>query len=143
MSATIREIVCKAVKTALHENVVVDELAIPYFTDYFSDTDYGIFLASYIEEADDNKHHFASMVTLEFEIFGINKRVDFVAEITRKVRLLLKASVTATIQLSNGYAATYTTIPSVSSFVEVNDGKTTHRDVLRVNMRVDELTIDS
>jgi hypothetical protein len=75
---------------------------------------------------------------MDFEIFGIGKTSDFVSEATRKVMILLKASVASTIQLSDGYQATYTTMPSVSSFSEMQDGTITHRDVLRLVVRVDE-----
>ena len=138
MSATIKEIVLKAINTLLNDTVVVSTLTVPYYADGFGNSDYGIFLQSYQAEDDSNKHTWSNRVTMDFEIFGIGKTSDFVSEATRKVMILLKASVASTIQLSDGYQATYTTMPSVSSFSEMQDGTITHRDVLRLVVRVDE-----
>jgi len=143
MSATIREIVLKKIKTLLYDQVEVDSLTIPYYSGYFGNAEYGIYVLSYREEEDDNKHKFASLVTVELGIFGQDKTVDFVAEITRNVRQIIKASIDSTIQLSDGYEATITTIPMLSTYTELIDGKTTYRDVLQVGLRVDEFSDNS
>lgn len=139
MSATIKEIVLKAIKTLLHETIVSGTTTVSYYTDYFGDKDCGIYLESYSADDSGSKHYWGNMVTLEFSIFGKGKTIDFVAEATRKVMLALKASVRATITLSDGYQATYTQLPAVSSFTELENGLTVHRDLLRVTIRVDEI----
>jgi hypothetical protein len=140
MSATIKEIVLKSVKTLLHNTIVVSTETIPYYTDYFGDSSVGIYLESYSAQDESTKHFYANMVTLEFSIFGKGKSTDFVAEATRRVMLALKASVRATITLNSGYQATYTQLPAVTSFTEYENGEAVHRDLLRVSIRVDEIS---
>jgi hypothetical protein len=140
MSATVREIVIKAINTLLDDTIVVSGDTIPFYTDYFGDAASGIYIQSYLGESDDSKHFYAQNITIEIAIFGRGKSLDYVAEITRKVILALKASVLSTIQLSDGYQATYSLVPSLSSFTDFIDGQTTHRDILRVQLRVDEIS---
>lgn len=142
MSATIKEIVLSAVNTLLNGTIVVDTLTVPYFMDYFGEQKYGIYMQTYSQDDESSKHSFSVMVSLEIIIFGKGKTPDFVSEATRRVIQALKASVNDTIQLSSGYKATYTTIPSVTSFAEY-DSETVHRDTVRVSMRVDENTNES
>jgi hypothetical protein len=138
MSAS--EIVLKKIKTLLTDAVEVDDLTIPYFTDYFGSKQYGIYLSSESMDDDSNKHTFSEVHTLELEVFGIGKSKAFVMEATRKVRDILKASVGSTLQLSGGYQATYTQITSVFSSIEMDNNTTTHRYTIRLVIRVDEIS---
>lgn len=138
MSSTVKEIVLKSIKTALHNTISVDGETISYFTDYFGNKQNGIYLNIYQGDEDGCKTSFSQNVRIELVIFGKGKTVDFVAEITRKVMQALKASVDATLTLNDGYKATYTKLPKVLSYTELESGVTVHRDILSVDIRVDE-----
>ena len=138
MSATIREAVQQALKTILHDTIVVDTLTIPFYLSYFGASDYGIYLESYQYDDDSMKQYYGGTASIDLVIFGKDRTPDFVAEITRRVMLAIKASVNDTIQLASGWQATVTQLPNVRSFTEGDEAAVVHRDTLRVTIRVDE-----
>jgi ribosomal protein L25 (general stress protein Ctc) len=137
MSATIKELVLAQITTLLNGTITVGTTTIPYFVDYFGEQKQGIYMQTYTQDDESSKHYFAAIVGIELVVFGKGKTPDFVAEATRKVMQALKASVNATIQLTGDHKATYTVIPNVTSFTEY-DNETTHRDTIRITLRVDE-----
>jgi hypothetical protein len=136
-----REAVNTALYTLLNNTITVDSLTIPYYADAFGGKEYGIYKQSYRADEADSKHHFAEVATIEIVCFARGKGEAFLAELTRKVRGVLKASVNSTIQLSNWLQATYTRVVSMDTEVEIDEGVTVHRDTLRLEIRIDESTI--
>lgn len=138
MSATVKGIVLKALKTKLHNTIIVNGVTVPYYTSAFGDKDCGIFLQTYTGDEDGCKFSFSQNVSIELSIFSKNKTIDFTTSATEQVMTAIKASVNSTLTLSGGYKATYTNIPNVNSYVELDNGLTVHRDLLRITIRVDE-----
>lgn len=135
-----REAIIKKLNELLTGSVVVNGITIPYYADAFGDSDYGIYKESYRGEADDSKHHFAEIANIELVCFARGKSELFVAEMSRKVRGVLKASVTGTIELSDGLQATYTHVNGISTTNEIENGVTVHRDTITLSIRIDETT---
>jgi hypothetical protein len=142
MSYDVKKIVVEAVTTLL-SSVTVGTDAIPFYTDYFGDVDEGIYFEALQIEQDDSKHWFGNMVTMDINTFSKGQNMDRTTAITRAVLLILKASVNSTIQLTGGWQATYTKVPLISSYHEFENGQTTHRDVIRFQIRVDEKSNNS
>jgi hypothetical protein len=138
MSATVKGLVLKAIKSLLYNTITVSGETVEYYSSAFGDKSSGIFLQSYKADEDGCKTSFSQNITLELSIFSKNKTIDFTTSATEKVMQAIKASVNSTITLGSGYKATYTTIPNVSSYVENDNGLTVHRDILRICVRVDE-----
>lgn len=138
MSATVKGLVLKALKTKLHNAITVDGIIVPYYSNAFGEKDCGIFLQSYSGEEDGSKTSFSQNVSIELNIFSKNKTIDFTTSTTEQVMTAIKASVNSTLSLGSGYKATFTDIPNVNSFVEQDNGLTVHRDLLRITVRVDE-----
>ena len=133
-----REAILKKFYTLLNGTVEVDGLVIPYYLDKFGNAEFGIYKETYRGEADDTKHHFAEIAFIELTCFARGKSEDFVAEISRKVRGILKASVSGTIELDNGLQATYTRVNGIDCTTQMDDGATLHRDTIRLELRIDE-----
>ena len=131
-----REALMKALKTVLYNQIAVNGEVVQYYVDYFGDKDMGIYLQSYQGDNADNKHFEGELATITLVVFAKNKTVDFVAEASRKVRQLLKASVTGTIALVDGYNATYTNVVVMSSETLNNDGAIEHRDSIRFEIMI-------
>lgn len=138
MSATVKGLVLKALKTKLHNTIVVDGLTVPYFSSAFGAKEYGIYLESYSGDEDGSKSSFSQNVSIELSIFSKGKTIDFTTSATEKIMTAIKASVNSTLTLGSGYKATYTNIPNVNSFTELDSGLVVHRDLLRITVRVDE-----
>jgi hypothetical protein len=135
MSYEVKGIVLKKIKTLLTDLEVGDD-AITYFPDYFGKLDKGINLEGYQQDDESSKHSFGCMVNITLNTFS--RSITTTTAITRAVLLALKASVNSTIQLSDGWQATYTLTPSVTSLKDSDDTQTVHRDVIRLQVRVDE-----
>ena len=135
-----REAVLKSIYGVLNGTIVVDSLTIPYYIDYFGNQEYGIYKQSYRGEADGTKHHFSEMATIEIVCFARGKSEDFVAEMSRRVRGALKASVNSTLTLVGDLQATYTWVNNINCTTEIDDGQTMHRDVISLIVRIDETT---
>lgn len=138
-----RESLMKALTTLLYNTVTVGGEVVPYYVDYFGNKDTGIYLQSYQGDNADNKHFEGELATITLVIFARNRTVDFVAEASRKVRQLLKASVTGTIALEDGYNATYTNVVVMSTETLNNDGAIEHRDSIRFEIMINETTNES
>jgi hypothetical protein len=135
MSSKVKGIVLTEINTLL-SNVSVNGTSIPYFADYFGEQSEGIYIQSYQQEADGSKHHFGNLVTIELSIFSGS--IEHTTAITGEVQEILKASVDSTLTLSDGWQATYTEIPLITSTVENNNGEVRHRDTVRMVLQVDE-----
>ena len=133
-----REEILKKLYTLLNGTITVNGLSIPYYTDGFGNDEYGIYKQSYLGNEADSKHHFGEVANIELVCFARGKSEDFVAEISRKVRGILKASVSGTIELDNGLQATYTRVNSIDCATNEFEGATEHRDIIRLELRIDE-----
>jgi len=142
MSYEVKGILLEAMKTLLN-GITVDGDSITYFADFFGEVEEGIYLESIQIESDNSKHWFGNNVFISINTFSKGQGIDRTTAITREVMRTLRASVTSTIQLSGGWQATYTNIPSVSSFHESEGGVSVHRDVIRLQVRVDERSNNS
>ena len=139
-----REALMKALKTVLYNQVTVNGEVVQYYVDYFGDKDRGIYLQSYQGDNADNKHFEGELATITLVVFAKGKgKVDYVAEASRKVRQLLKASVADTIALGDGYNATYTNVVVMSSETLNSDGAIEHRDSIRFEIMINESTNES
>ena len=138
-----RESLLRALTTLLSGSVTVNGESIPYYADYFGSQEVGIYLQSYQGDNADNKHFEGELATITLVVFAKNRTVDFVAEASRKVRQLLKASVTGTIALDGGYNATYTNVVVMSSETLNNGGAIEHRDSIRFEIMINETTNES
>ena len=138
-----REALMKALKTVLYNQVTVNGEVVQYYVDDFGDKDRGIYLQSYQGDNADNKHFEGELATITLVVFAKGETVDYVAEASRKVRQLLKASVADTIALGDGYSATYTNVVVLSSETLNSDGAIEHRDSIRfeimINVNTNEL----
>lgn len=138
-----REALMKALKTVLYNQVTVNGEVVQYYVDYFGDKDRGIYLQSYQGDNADNKHFEGELATITLVVFAKWKTVDYVAEASRKVRQLLKASVADTIALGGGYVATYTNVVVLSSETLNSDGAIEHRDSIRFEIMINVNTNES
>lgn len=133
-----REAILTKLNELLTDAITVDGLTIPYYADAFGDQPYGIYKESYRGEADNSKHHFAEIAFINLVCFARGQSEAFVAEMSRKVRGVLQASVNSTIALTDGLQATYTRFNSIVSLTELDNGVTVHRDTLELQLRIDE-----
>ena len=138
-----REALMKALKTVLYNQVTVNGEVVQYYVDDFGDKDRGIYLQSYQGDNADNKHFEGELATITLVVFAKGETVDYVAEASRKVRQLLKASVADTIALGDGYNATYTNVVVMSSETLNSDGAIEHRDSIRFEIMINESTNES
>jgi hypothetical protein len=133
MNGQIKHIVLSAIKTQL-DNLDVDGTTVKYYTDRLGMLNEGIYMGSYTQDDDGSKHVEASTIRMNINTFS--QSITRTTAITREVMSRLKASVYSKLQLSNGWVANYTLIPSVSSFQEQEGAITRHRDVITLQLRV-------
>lgn len=135
-----REAVSKKLYELLNDTITVSDLTIPYYADFFGNKEYGIYIQSYSGNEADSKHHFGEVASIELVCFARGKSEAFVAEMSRKVRGVLKASVKSTLDLDNGLQATYTRVNGIDCALEIDEGVNLHRDTIRLEVRIDEST---
>jgi hypothetical protein len=140
MMKEAREAINAKLYELLNDTVTVSSLMIPYYADFFGNKEYGIYKQSYRGDEADSKHHFGEVATIELVCFARGKSEAFVAEMSRKVRGILKASVRSTLQLGNGLQATYTKVSSIDCALEIDDGVNLHQDTISIELRIDETT---
>lgn len=133
-----REVVLAKINDLLTGTIEVDGLTIPYYADAFGSKEYGVYKESYRGEADGNKHHFAERAYISLVCFARGRSEAFVAEMSRKVRGVLKASVHSTIELGSGLQATYTNVNGIVAVAELDNNVTVHRDTIDLEVRIDE-----
>jgi len=133
MSYEVKGIVLKAINDLLN-GLVVDTISVAYYADSVGKKSEGIYLESYAQDDEGTKHAFANMIRITLNTYS--ETLPRTTAITREVMKALKASVSSTLQLSDGWVANYTLIPSVNSFVEQEGAQTRHRDAIRLQLRV-------
>lgn len=129
----------KSLKIALTGTVLVDAVAVKYFTANVGNASRGIFLTQYQENGEDNKHKHSATVFFTIQCFDKSDSVEAIVSISEQVKNIVKASVTSTIELGGNLSATVTKSPVANLYQEQNNGITTHRCDIRFELLIDEI----